>query len=319
MFALAAVDCRTATEIIVDVRTDGCDRVQNTSISVASPGTLTSAEPIAFSSGTGCERADRIGTLTLFPRDDNDAEVAVRIVTGVDKPAHECEADRSGCIVAQRRMRFVSGKRQTLLVIMSLACIGKDCGPDLECGPDGACVDPVRLLDGGGTRDGAVPRDSGVDAAVSDACATACSLPNQVCAGGTCTTRCSVPGDCNGELCAPDLACTILCDGQNACSNVSCSSGRSCAFSCTTGSSCGMVTCASPSCGVSCAAGSACGTVLVSALDAGVDCQGNGACGIVRCSGGRCILTCSPDNACPLVSSCDAAICDPPDRWDASL
>jgi hypothetical protein len=140
--ALFVADCRAATEIVIDVRTDACDRVQNTSIAVASPDGLGTAKPVAFSAGAGCERVDRIGTLTVFPSDEDDAEIAVRVVTGVDKAAYECDADATGCIVARRRARFVPGKRRTLLVIMPLACVGKDCGPELECAPDGACVAP---------------------------------------------------------------------------------------------------------------------------------------------------------------------------------
>src|SRR5690606_9267298 len=117
----------------------------------------------------------------------------VKVMTGITKAAHECALDSSGCIVARRRAAFVPGRSQKLVVIMSLACLDKDCGPDLECAPTGACVDPERVAIDGGPVVGA---DAGADADLDGAAPLGGCDPNtcvgagRSCVGGACEIRC---------------------------------------------------------------------------------------------------------------------------------
>jgi hypothetical protein len=314
---LVATDCRDATEIVIDVRTNLCDRVRDTTIAVAAPGELGSARPVAFSPPEPCVQADRIGTLTVVPRDAKDAEIAVRIVTGVDKSAAECDADPSGCIIARRRARFIAGRSQRLLVHMAAACLGKDCGPELECAPSGACVDPAEILDDGGTGE-PPPEDAGAgDGAVAegggaDACA-ACTGAHRTCSDGLCEIRCEETGACSGQLCAPGLACDVTCTVNGACPSIACGDGTACRVRCTQGGACGAVACTTTTCDVECSGANSCSSVVVDAGDAGIACSGNAACGPVACHGGKCRLQCNA-NACPATNTCTATLCEGP--WD---
>ena len=306
-----AEGCRDPTEIVVDVRTDACDAVKNTMIVVGDHDGIETAQPTIFSRGNGCEIADRIGTLTVVPRDARDAEVSIKVVTGVDKPAHECVASTDGCIVARRRARFAPGRSQTIIVIMSLACTGKDCGPDAECAPSGVCVDPGAVEPDGGPGDDAGP--------VGGCDPSRCQGPGRACENNVCTIRCQA-GACTGDVCPGDQDCSVICGGGAAgsCGAFECTTRGSCSILCDVDDACAQVRCNAATCAVDCNKKRACADLRVDAGSATVKCRDYGnmndfTCDEVRCGGGSCNLTCA-GNGCAGNHGCCAASCSGP--WD---
>lgn len=323
--------CRDPTEIVVDVRTDACDSVKNTMIVVGDHDGIETAQPTIFSRGNGCEIADRIGTLTIVPRDAKDAEVSIKVVTGVDKPAHECAATTDGCIVARRRARFAPGRSQTIIVIMSLACTGKDCGPNAECAPSGLCVDPGSVDPDGGIEPG--PADAGPDGApagdggpgddagpVGGCNPATCQGPGRACENNVCTIRCQPGTPCTGDVCPGDQDCSVLCGGgaAGACNAFECTTKGSCSILCDVDDACGTVRCNAASCAINCNKKRACADLRVDAGSSTVTCRDYGSmndftCDEVRCAGGSCTLTCA-GNGCAGKHGCCAASCSGP--WD---
>src|SRR5262245_3147631 len=106
---VASGSCKEPTEIVVDVRTNGCTGIRNTSIAVGRPDEIDQRPATIFSS-LGCLGSDQIGTLAIQPSGAPDEEIAVKIVTGVRRYAEECKPPYEGCIVARRRIRFVENK-----------------------------------------------------------------------------------------------------------------------------------------------------------------------------------------------------------------
>ena len=139
--ALASPACRTPTTITLELRTDlPCGQVSESSIAVGKLATLRDAPAAA-----GTERCDAatgtIGTLVLVPSGENDAEVAVRVVTGVGKTAEDCVRDGflGGCVVARRSLRYIPNTSLFLPVTMQASCLDLPCDDDKTC-VDGRCV-----------------------------------------------------------------------------------------------------------------------------------------------------------------------------------
>lgn len=307
--ATGLADCADATQIEIDVRTDGCSTVRNTGIAVTSPDRIDEADLTIFTPRTsGCEPKpeDRIGTLVIYPSGSKDAEVGIRIVTGVSRNAQDCaKGPYAGCIVARRVVRFVPGTSQKIIVIMSRACEGKDCGRNAECTQGGQCV---TVLPDGGTADAGVIEAStleGGDATTDaptdvleagrDACVD-CQGAGMTCTGGnTCAIDCSQTDCKNKTMCASDLDCTFKCAAIDACLGTRCATDAGCSFGCTSGGACKGISCVSDRCSVACNGGQACsGVMQLSGGDAGMTCSGGNSCNgaDVYCDAGRCALSC---------------------------
>lgn len=335
VLAIGLADCAEPTQIEIDVRTDACGVLRNAGIAVTTPDKIDTAQLTAFTperpDDAGCEGkpSDRVGTLVIYPSgDDKNAEVAIRIVGGISRTVQECKAgDYAGCVVARRIERFVEGSTKKVIVILSRACEGKDCGLGKECNTSGNCV--VNLPDGG-TQDAGVldaqivdaatdapedaPNDVVVDTGV-DAC-VACT--GSSCNAGTCTYDCA-GGACNGKVvCGAGLDCRMQCNSANSCANVSCAPGaKSCVFDCTAGDpACMNVQCVAPSCFVNCTNPARCsGTIVLGGADAGLLCSGANSCGgvtNVSCDAGVCTLACGGANGCPANADCSTppSICN---------
>lgn len=333
LLATGLADCADATQIEIDVRTDGCSLVRNTGIAVSTPDRIDEADLTIFSPRTtGCEPkpADRIGTLVVYPSGAKDAEVGIRIVTGVSRNAQECgRGPYDGCIVARRVVRFVPGSSQKIIVIMSRACEGKDCGRDAECNQSGLCVD---VLPDGGTSDAGVieastsdagdATSSGPDAALDasrDACVD-CQGAGMTCNGGTaCAIDCA-QADCkNKTMCATGLDCTFACPTTDACLGTRCTTTGGCSFDCTSGGACKGISCLSDRCSAACNGGQSCsGVIQLSGGDAGMTCTGGGSCNgaDLYCDAGRCTLSCNENGGganCPDPRKCaPGSICTGP-------
>ena len=323
LLAIGLADCAEPTQIEIDVRTDGCPVVKNTGIAVTTPARVDEADLTIFTPrAEGCEARprDRIGTLVLHPSGAKDAEVAVRIVTGVDRTAQDCgKGPYDGCIVARRILRFVPGTSQKVIVIMSRACVGKDCALGGEC-QSGQCVSTAS---DGGLADGAPepePADAGDPEAKADAAADAdagvdpcasCTGAGTTCNGGMCTIDCAAGADCTGAtVCGPGLDCTVRCSAAGVCEDLTCAaSAGSCLIECSGDDACGNIACSAPSCHVNCSQGNRCtGRISLTGGDAGLVCSGNNSCGSasVYCDAGSCRLDCSASCPDPRVCSSGA-------------
>lgn len=139
--------CQGATAIVVDVTTDlpcGTPRAAHvtTTISVGPLSGLDGRPPSATT--TRCDpKTGRIGSLVVVPSGADDAEVAVRVLTAVDRTPAECDlagaSDPRGCIVARRALRFLPHDTLEVPIAITEACDGVVCASDETCS-DGGCA-----------------------------------------------------------------------------------------------------------------------------------------------------------------------------------
>jgi hypothetical protein len=314
--AFAAANCASPTQIIVDVRTDPslCDTIHS-GIAVTTREEVDSAPLEVYQ--LNCEKdSDRIGTLTITPRSDNEAQVSIRIIGAVNG-AHPDECGRTdskgtpyweNCILARRNTQFAPGKTVPLTVVLSAACVGQVCADGKECN-FGKCVRPEQVQDDGGNapvKDGeapyedAEPADATDEEPARDACVT-CRGPNggnPQCDGvqNTCTVDCNAVDCTNRLVCGAGLDCTINCPNDK-CDRTRCETTGSCQFTCTgSGQTCNDIQCRAGSCVVNCAGGTnTCDGVLLEAGTSTMTCQTNqqrATCDNVTCAGGTCVRTC---------------------------
>lgn len=134
--------CREPTQVQIELSTDAlCDDVRDTSITISATGELEQA--LSDTSTNNCSTpAGRIGSLTIVPAGDEDAEFGVRVVTGLGKSAAQCSEDGylGGCIVARRSLRFIPHKTLHLPIEMGVVCRDIPCGATQTCS-NGRCVD----------------------------------------------------------------------------------------------------------------------------------------------------------------------------------
>lgn len=343
LLALGLADCAEPTQIEIDVRTDACGVLKNAGIAVSSPERIDTAELTIFTpdrpDNQGCEGkpADRVGTLIIYPSGAKDAEVGIRVVGGIGRSAQECKAGNyAGCVVARRIEKFVEGSTKKVIVILSRACEGKDCGLGKECNQSGACV----AGQDGGADDGGITLDGEVDDAPSsdaptdgpvadvvdagvDAC-VACTGAGRTCNAGKCDVDCLAAGagGCANTVCGAGLDCTFNCNTVNACQSSVCAAGaKACRFNCTAGQpACNNVTCVAPNCHVQCEQGGRCaGNIVLGGGDASIICNGNQSCDAVNnvsCNAaGTCFIDCDPGSCPP--KTCDGGTCSP--EWDAAV
>ncbi len=325
LVAVAASNCASPTQIIVDVRVDSalCAKV-NTGIAVTTLTTIDTANLSTYQDGCRAAQADgqsQVGALTITPSGSNDAEVGIRIVAAVGSVANpdacgrtdiDGKADWSSCILARRTTRFAPGETVTITVRLTSDCVGQFCG-DRECNA-GVCVRPEQIEDDGGTSlldAEVVPFDTGSDAYVDagdDACSHYCVGPGARCNGNTCTidctgenTRCDSTVSCGGAL-----DCAIKCGDKGSCNQVSCTTTGKCSFDCTgTGAAGGVghcvgISCRGSECTVACSnTKDTCDGVFLDAGKSSVRCDisggNNPSCRDLHCASndGTCARTCT--------------------------
>lgn len=139
---LAPLACQDPTQVKVTITTgDGvCGAVsapddKHTELFAAGPG-----DPPGEARGRvdGCS-GPSLGTVTLVPSDrggDVLLEVAMALAPG--KAPADCRADAKGCIVARRRVGYVTHRSLSLQIPLDRSCIGVSCDPASTCFA-GAC------------------------------------------------------------------------------------------------------------------------------------------------------------------------------------
>lgn len=193
--AVAALGCRTPTQVTLELSTDvPCSTVRTTTLTVGDFQALDEKDPTAVTDDCDDgEALHRIGSLVVVPSDAKDAEFGVKVVLGIDTRADQCAApDYEGCIVARRKMRFLPQTELLLPITLRGTCKDARCGADQTCvftqcvpaavprpelctGEALAC-DEVALTPCGDTRS---------DPANCGQCSDACP-EGQTCAQGTC-------------------------------------------------------------------------------------------------------------------------------------
>ena len=145
--AFGAAGCRTATQITVEATTDmHCVDHGGTTVTIGSLDTIASRSAAA-AAFTCDDTTHRIGSVVVVPSGANDAEVLIKVVSGVGVDPESCDAPDNAkrCIVAKRLLRFLPHESLTVDVSMRLDCRGVPCG-DTETCVHGACV-PARIPD----------------------------------------------------------------------------------------------------------------------------------------------------------------------------
>src|SRR5262245_17720381 len=128
--ALGASTCQEPTQAELWLSTDlACDEVHGTTITVGRRGELESALPAASLAicEPGADGKQRLGLVVLVPGGENDAAVAVKVVTAVTATSPDaCDGTKGyqGCIVARREFRYLPGHTLRLPVPMLRQCQG---------------------------------------------------------------------------------------------------------------------------------------------------------------------------------------------------
>lgn len=312
----AATGCRTPTSITLSITTDvQCKDLHGVAIVSGSRDTTETAPPATTT--TQCadqgDGTSRIGTLVVVPSSATDAEIAVRIVAGVDRPVEECSASTSyaGCIVARRWLRFEPHTELTLPIELHLDCKSVACNATSTCVHAG-CQSPVVTNPGSCSGDdclssGDASVDVGADA--SDAGADVvlpvdggCGAGQKNC-GGMCVAVDDPNFGCGTASCSP-------CDPSTH-QSYSCGGGTCTATGCAAGyKSCGGGACQpiDAAHGCSAAACTACpATNGVASCDMAGKCQLTCNTGYKLC-GGACVNIGDPTYGCG-ATTCDNSSC----------
>ena len=323
------VDCAAPTQIVIEIYSDACPgtnaagQINKTEITVGNATNVDFKPPAA--SHDFCEKtpANGVGTLTIYPSGANDAEVAIKVVAGVDPigPGQCHPPDYPGCIVNRRDMHFIPNTSQHVRVDLSLACLNRVCPSSQTC-DNGTCKSQADILPDGGTKPDAAITEAGLaDGAIVDAgSADACAQCSGTCdPGKSCTIDCKTKACSPTEECSPTLPCTFTCDGTGRCNDINCTTSSTCTVNCgDPKNSCNKVTCNAATCLVNCNGNSSCngdgGIYLDASTAATLNCSGDKACGTASCNSPDCKLTCNPNqgamNACPQPAPCSGGCQD---------
>ncbi len=145
LVVLAAVlaSCRSATEIVVEARTNAAYHDGFVvSFTVGTPDELEAAAPTTESRAAwGVDGF--VGSLTVVPSSGSskDTALGVKIVLGVDRDSRSCTPpDYRGCIVARRRIHYTAHERLVLPIALYVECKDVACDAASTCNLLGQCV-----------------------------------------------------------------------------------------------------------------------------------------------------------------------------------
>ncbi len=164
---LVALACLGPTQVDVRLSTDLTPRPRvRVAVFAGKPPLVEGqGDAVAEIEWTG---APDIGSLTLVPKDDRSAPLAVRVVmTTNGRDPRECtDKDATGCVISRRALAFVPHTSLSLPIRLSERCIGVPCSPDTTCAL-GACVPSTVACEGGSC---VLPAEQGPppDAGVAD-------------------------------------------------------------------------------------------------------------------------------------------------------
>ena len=147
LIALSVVACIDPTQVTLEISSDLCASITDTSVTVGEVGQIEMADPAAIQ--TGCEVAT-IGTLAVVPSgEDQNAAFGLKVVSSVGQLIETCQPPEYGpqCIIARRSLQFVDELHQRVPVRMREACLGVLC-PESQTCIDGVCANVDSLEPG---------------------------------------------------------------------------------------------------------------------------------------------------------------------------
>ena len=220
LFALASLvaGCRSATEIVLDVRTDvPCASPaswQGIAISVGEPGVdVESRAPVLTT--TACPASGEVGSLVVVPTGAKNAEVGIRVVAGITRKPEDCAANGyDGCIVSRRTLTYLPHQSEQVVVDLTSDCIGNACDINHTC-VDGSCTDTVTatppVAPDGGVVAGPTVRcgDDGMRCPANDPSLVCCVTFDYEAGTGT--------GDCVAPAACPSTSAALYCDDSSEC------------------------------------------------------------------------------------------------------
>ncbi len=144
--ALGVASCASPTEMTLHITTNvPCSVVEEQGVSVAAgdPASIRDRFPAmqARRCAAGPAVINEVGHLVIVPSGAKDAEVAIRVVLGVDVPVESCTAASGykGCIVSRFLLPFIERQNLNLEVRLAASCKGVLCD-DLTTCASGVCV-----------------------------------------------------------------------------------------------------------------------------------------------------------------------------------
>lgn len=287
---LLLLACKPATQVTFDISTDvPCDRISGTSITVGVEGATEREVPVeVVRQCTPGGTINAIGTYTLVPAAAKTGVTAsIKLAMGVGPDVDvesDCTAAKqyANCVVARRRVSFVTSRSLTVPVELLLKCTGVACDENSTCSRAGKCV------------------TSKVDTSRCDSAGACTELETRTSEGLPCFNGTGVDAlFCSGST----SWCTQSADGQRACAAMP--TPGAIAFQCRDSADCGN--------GLTCVAGS--GGVLGQCVNTVPD------GGVVLCSPGEQVSPCAGgarycrSDAGPGLYQCD----EPPRRWDGGI
>lgn len=319
---LAACSSAAPTSILLRVRTDlSCDDLRTASIAVGDPSAVDTL--VAQKVTTACEVFDRelstVGTLVVVPSGATDAEIAVRVLGGVTRPAERCTAETGfkGCIVARRVLRFVPGREIEVGIDLRLECVDVACTAASTClrgscvaaaldstlcgSQVGGCSDEALAGAAGASDGGGLPIQDGAPGPGPDGAPSVGCVADEKSCGGVCVKISDPTFGCTSGACAPCAGAestTFTCDGPR-CAVSACKPGfKSCGGACVP---------ADPAHGC----GGPCGAC--DATNGVASCAATGACALscaggYKLCGGKCVDVNDPTYGCSS-TACDNQSC----------
>ena len=139
LLALLAAACRNPTQITFDVTTDvPCNQLGDTQVTAGTLDVLDKGLP-PTTTAPQCKVEGHVGSFVVVPSgSDDNAQVAIEVVAGVNESTNFCGTDPSKCIVAKRALRFIPHTPLTVTLGLDSACAGVVC-PGVQTCVDGAC------------------------------------------------------------------------------------------------------------------------------------------------------------------------------------
>jgi hypothetical protein len=134
--------CKDATQVNVVLRTN-VPYASGTGVALWSSRSGVTTAPLVESTEPWLGDGE-VGDVVVTPGDaSKDSALTIRVAMGLrGKRAAECtdEGDLNGCIVARRKLSFVSHTRLKVPVVLYLACEGVKCAAETTCSNTGQCV-----------------------------------------------------------------------------------------------------------------------------------------------------------------------------------
>ncbi len=311
--ALGHAGCASpkATAIMLVVTSEvPCTALDGLAIAASAPDSVdTHAPSVTAEACKGAGEGSSLGSLLILPSGAEDAEIALRVMAGVNRPAAECNAANRfvGCVIARRVLRFVPHEILTVTVPLRRPCTSVACDTASTC-VEGQCRNARCTESCDEASLGPAPPGPSlvVDAGppvLPDGAIAACAADEKRCEG-RCVAKTDARYGCGDSTC---VACTgagvanTVCNGT-ACGFDGCAAGyKLCAGNCVPADplhGCRAATCAP-----------------CESANGVASCAGDGSCALAcglgtKLCGGRCVRIDDPTYGCG--DGCTRAGCQDP-------